>query len=193
MNTYPSISAGQSTEATRSAMKWSLSERVMFNPDCIFCHSDGCKKVKKAHHWIKEPLSKFEFGGGETVIKTAEAKNKIRISFYGSRIWPLCLCEAQFHPSYDQGQVRSIKHGEFRQSWIMSTRHLVRRPFCAWRESWWDQLTFRSWETATAGSDIEDFGSDIYKSRSFEIHRHLPITQFILYWNRLSVWLHQII
>ena len=43
------------------------------------------KKVKKAHYWTIEPLSKFEFGGGEAVIKTAEAKNKIMISFYGSR------------------------------------------------------------------------------------------------------------
>ena len=34
--------------------------------------------------WTIEPLSKFEFGGGETVIKTAEAKNKIMISFYWS-------------------------------------------------------------------------------------------------------------
>ena len=29
--------------------KWLLSDRFMSNPDSIFCHSDGCKKVKKAH------------------------------------------------------------------------------------------------------------------------------------------------
>ena len=57
----------------------------MSNPNCIFCQSDGSKEVKKAHYWTKEPLSKFEFGGGETVIRTAEAKNKIMISFHGSR------------------------------------------------------------------------------------------------------------
>ena len=57
----------------------------MFDPDCIFCHSDRCKKVKKAHYWTKETLSKFEFSGGETVIRTAEAKNKIMIFFYGSK------------------------------------------------------------------------------------------------------------
>ena len=84
MDTYPSSSAGQSTGATHSAAKWSLSDRFMFNPDCIFCQSDGCKKVKKAHYWPKEPLSKFEIGGGETVIRTAETKNKIMISFHGS-------------------------------------------------------------------------------------------------------------
>ena len=65
-------------------LQW-LSDRFMFNPDCIFCHSDRCKKVKKAHYWTKVPLSKFEFGGGETVIRTAEAKNNIMIFFYGSK------------------------------------------------------------------------------------------------------------
>ena len=84
MDTYPSSSAGQSNEAACSAAKWLLSERFMSNPDYIFCHSYGCKKIKKAL-WTKEPLSKFEFGGGETAIKTAEAKNNIMISFYGSK------------------------------------------------------------------------------------------------------------
>ena len=47
---------------------------------------------------------------------------------------------------YDQAQLRSIKmadaeHGEYRLSRIVSTRHLVRRPYCAWRESW-DRLIF---------------------------------------------------
>ena len=83
MNTYLSCSAGQSTEVTHSVAKWPLSDRFMFNPDCIFCHSDGCKEVKKAHYWIKKLLSKLEFGGGEIVIKTAAAKNNIMISFYG--------------------------------------------------------------------------------------------------------------
>ena len=59
--------------------------QIYVRPDCILCHSDGCKKVKKVHYWTKEPLSKFEFGGGETVIRTAEAINKIMISFHGSR------------------------------------------------------------------------------------------------------------
>ena len=73
MDTYLSSSAGQGTEATHSVAKWSLSDRFMSNPDCIFCHSDGCNKVKKTYYWTIEPLSKFEFGGGETIIKTAEA------------------------------------------------------------------------------------------------------------------------
>ena len=63
------------------AVEW----QIYLQPDCIFCHSDGCKKVKKAYYWTIKPLSKLEFGGGEIVIKTVEAKNKIIISFYGSR------------------------------------------------------------------------------------------------------------
>ena len=54
-------------------------------PDCIFCHLDRCKKVKKVYYWTKESLSKFEFGGGEAVTRTAEPRNKIMISFHGSR------------------------------------------------------------------------------------------------------------
>ena len=65
MDTYLSSSAGPSTEATHSAGKRSLSDRFMSNPDSIFCHSDGCKIVKKTYYWTIEPLSKFEFGGGE--------------------------------------------------------------------------------------------------------------------------------
>ena len=68
MDTYLFSSAGQSTEATHSAAKWSLNDRFMSNPGCIFCQPDRCKKAKKAHYWTKEPLSKFELGGGGTVI-----------------------------------------------------------------------------------------------------------------------------
>ena len=67
MDTYLSSFAGQ------GSAKWSLSDRIMSNPDCIFCHSNGCKKVKKTYYWTIEPLSKLEYGGGETIIKTAEA------------------------------------------------------------------------------------------------------------------------
>ena len=67
---------------------------------------------------------------------------------------------------YDQAQLRSIKmadaeHGEYRLSRIVSTRHLVRRPYCAWRESW-DRLIFWMWETAAARSDIADIGTGVY-------------------------------
>ena len=62
------------------AVEWQIYVRPL-----LHFLSLGCKKVKKAQYWTIEPLSKFEFGGGETVIKTAESKHKIMISFYGSR------------------------------------------------------------------------------------------------------------
>ena len=45
--------------------------QIYVYPDNIFCHSDGCKKVKKAHYWTTEPVSKFE-----TIINTAKAKTR---------------------------------------------------------------------------------------------------------------------
>ena len=76
MDTYLSSSAGQGPEDTHSVGKWSLSDRFMSNPDCIFCHSDGCKKVKKTYYFTIEPLSKFEFGGWETVLKLQRLKTR---------------------------------------------------------------------------------------------------------------------
>ena len=61
MDTYPSSSASQSNEETHSSAKWSLSERLMSNPDSIFCRSDGCKKVKKAHYWLLNKRTPFQF------------------------------------------------------------------------------------------------------------------------------------
>ena len=62
------------------AVEW----QIYVSTQLHFCHPDGCKKVKKAHYLTIEPLSIFDFGGEETVIKTAESKNKIMISFHGS-------------------------------------------------------------------------------------------------------------
>ena len=94
----PSSSADKSTDASRTSAKRSSRDRFIFNADCIFCHSEGRKKIKKAKSWTTEPLSKFEFGGGETIIETAEAKQDYdllrRIKGYD-----LYACEAQFHPS----------------------------------------------------------------------------------------------
>ena len=92
-----SNSAGQSNEATHPATKWSLSDRFMFNPDYIFCHTDRCKKVKKAHYWAKEPPSKFEFGGEEIVTRTAEAKKNHNFLLW-IKGYDLCVCEDQRHP-----------------------------------------------------------------------------------------------
>ena len=64
MDTYLSSSADQSNEATRSPAKWSLSDRSMSNPNCIFCHSDVRKSRKQSLY------PNLNLDGGETVIKT---------------------------------------------------------------------------------------------------------------------------
>ena len=114
MDTHLSSSAGQSTEATHSAVKWSLSDILMSNPDCVVCHSDRCKKVKKAYYWTIEPLSKFEFGGGETVIKTAESKNKFMISWREAR---LIFCQSQ--SSYGMARFKNVKVQAARK-WLLT-------------------------------------------------------------------------
>ena len=91
----------------------------------------------------------------------------------GQRAFLMLFCcygnnsKARVGNGYDQAQLRSIKmadaeHAEFRLSRIVSTQHLVRRPYCAWRESW-DRLNFRMRETAATGSDIADIGRRKYQ------------------------------
>ena len=41
------------------------SDTVIFKPDCIFCNSEGCKKIKVKGNWTAEGTSQFEFGGGK--------------------------------------------------------------------------------------------------------------------------------
>ena len=83
---------------------------------------------------------------------------------------------------YDQAQLRSIKmadaeHGEYRLSRIVSTRHLLRRPYCAWRESW-DQLIFWMWETAAARSDIADIWMRKFRRIGRNCHALLIVTAY---------------
>ena len=102
---------------------------------------------------------------------------------------PTACYQTASHPAtarvgngYDQAQLRSIKmadaeHGEYRLSRIVSTRHLVRRPYCAWRESW-DRLIFWMWETAAARSDIADIGMRKFRRIGRNCHALLIVTAF---------------
>ena len=80
-------------------------------PECIFCHSDGCKKTKKAHYWTIKPLSKLEFGGGEILIKTAEAENKIMISCYGSKDRTFVIVKLSFTQDVWKGTQHTQNYG----------------------------------------------------------------------------------
>ena len=72
---YPYISAGNSTDASRSVAERLLSDRFMSKPDFIFWYSEGHKGIEKAQFWTTEFLSKVEFGVEETVIRTAGAEH----------------------------------------------------------------------------------------------------------------------
>ena len=82
MDTYLSSSASQSTEATYSVAKWSLSDRFMSNPYCIFCDSGGCKKVKKAHYWTIKPCRGLK-QDHDFLLWIQPPRCLIMISFYG--------------------------------------------------------------------------------------------------------------
>ena len=48
---------------------------IIFPVERIVCDKKGRCIVKKKGAWETEPLAKFEFGGGETVLQAAESKN----------------------------------------------------------------------------------------------------------------------
>ena len=74
------------------------SDKFIFNPNCIFCRSEGRKKIRKATTWTSEALVKFEFGGGSTVLKAEENKQDHDL-LRRIKGFDLFASEAQFHPS----------------------------------------------------------------------------------------------
>ena len=61
-----------------------------------FCDKGGKRKVKKGSAWTTKDLSKFEYGGGATILETAGQCNDYSMlrKFKG---YDLFACEAQFH------------------------------------------------------------------------------------------------
>ena len=78
---------------------------MIFPAECIFCDKKGRCKVKRKGAWTTEPLAKFEFGGGETVLKTAESENAY-LPLKKIKGFDLFACEAQYHPSYHKSYTR---------------------------------------------------------------------------------------
>ena len=118
----PSSFADKSTDASRASAKRSSSDRFIINPDCIFCHSEGRKKIKKAKSWTTKPLSIFKFGGGETIIETVEAKQDYdllrRIKGYD-----LYACEAEKRYTADPELWRSVDVGKKIEQQNLETSH----------------------------------------------------------------------
>ena len=57
-------------------------------PESIFCGKDSKRKIKKGSIWTTESLSKFKYGGGATILETAENSSdyyllrKIKVMIY---------------------------------------------------------------------------------------------------------------
>ena len=73
-------------------------EKFIFKPDCIFCNKSGHKKVKRHGNWTTEMTSRFEFGGGENILKVAE-ENSDDNMLRRIKGYDLFACEAQYHNS----------------------------------------------------------------------------------------------
>ena len=68
----------------------------IFPTDCIFCGKGGKRNVKKGSSWTTESLSKFEYGGGATILETAENSNGYAM-LRTIKGYDLFACEAQYH------------------------------------------------------------------------------------------------
>ena len=82
-------------------------KKYLFSPERIFCGKDSRKKVKKGRNWTTEPLSKFEFGGGNTIVQTAKAKNDCDM-LRKIKGYDLFACEAQYHKSCRKDYTRQV-------------------------------------------------------------------------------------
>ena len=72
------------------------SDNIIFHPDCIFCNSEGRKKVKIQGTWTTQGMSQFECEGWKSVIEMAETKQDEKL-LTRVRGFDLFACEAKFH------------------------------------------------------------------------------------------------
>ena len=73
-------------------------EKILFDPDCIFCNKSGRIHVKKGRNRTKESTTIFECEGWKTVIRIAEENNDENL-LLRIRGYDLFACEARYHPS----------------------------------------------------------------------------------------------
>ena len=60
--------------SSRVTQRSSSSDRILFQPDCIFCNSESRKKVKVRGSWTTEGMSSFEKDGWKKVQDVAGKK-----------------------------------------------------------------------------------------------------------------------
>ena len=63
-----------------------------------FCGNDSKRKIKKGSIWSTESLSKFEYGGGATILEIAENSSDYYL-LRKIKGYDLFACEAQYHRS----------------------------------------------------------------------------------------------
>jgi len=89
-------------EGTSYSMRKSLrgheSDLVLFSKDCIFCNKTERIRIKIGASWTWQPTSKFEFGGGATVIEIAKSKQDDQL-LTRIRGEDLFAREAHYHPA----------------------------------------------------------------------------------------------
>lgn len=71
-------------------------DHIIFNPDCIFCNSEGRKRIKTRGIWTSQGMSQFEFDGWKSVLQMAEKKQDEKL-LTRIRGHDLFACEAKFH------------------------------------------------------------------------------------------------
>ena len=70
-----------------------------------FCGKDSKRKIKKGSIWTTELLSKFEYGGGATILETAENSSDYYL-LRKIKGYDLFACEAQYHRSCHKEYIR---------------------------------------------------------------------------------------
>lgn len=88
---------GPSTSQEGRVKHKKASEKIIFEPDCIFCNTEGRIHVKKAGIDTKEGTSSFERDGWQKVLQIAEENNHEWL-LRRIRGFDLFAAEAQYHP-----------------------------------------------------------------------------------------------
>ena len=99
MNINRLATHSDSREPSRSRpSRRSSADHMLFAPDCIFCNSEGRKKVKSKGAWTTEGMSSFISDGWQTILEIAEKTNDEKL-LTRIRCQDLFACEAKFHKS----------------------------------------------------------------------------------------------
>ena len=122
-----SESSASTTTACTSHRLADKIDKIIFNPDYIFCNDEGRKNVQIGGVWTTEDTYKFEQYGWKTIIKVAEKRNDEK-RLTRIRGYDLFANEAQYHrhccakflqtPDYwlSENEAEKIKQKELEQA-----------------------------------------------------------------------------